>query len=81
MTLWNYIKSNMLANENQTMSENDAHMTFEEVVIWAEQFSERLKNIHCCAILCSSEMAASMSLLACFAAGVTALPLSMISGR
>ena len=81
MTLWNYIKSNMLANENQTMSENDAHMTFEEVVIWAEQFSERLKNIHCCAILCSSEMAASMSLLACFAAGVTALPLSMRYGE
>lgn len=81
MTLWQYIKDNMLENPTQVVSENNAKMTFEELVIWSEQFSNKLKNFQCCAILCESEMAASMSLLACFAAGVTAVPLSMRYGE
>lgn len=81
MTLWKYIKEKALNNSAQFISENDAKMTFEDIVIWAEIFAKRLNGIKCCAILCSSEMAASMALLACFAAEVTAVPLSMRYGE
>lgn len=81
MKLWNFIKEHMLKNPEQRICENEASLTFEETAIWAEGFAKRLNGVECCAILCSSEMAASMSLLACFAAGVTAVPLSMRYGE
>ncbi len=76
MNLWKYLKNKMQLNLQQKICENDAAMTFEEMIVFAEEFSKRLKGIKCCAILCQSEMAASMALLSCFAAEVTALPLS-----
>ncbi len=81
MNLWNFIKDRMLKNPTQNISENKASLSFEDTVIWAEIFAKKLSGIKCCAILCNSEMAASMSLLACFAAGVTAVPLSMRYGE
>lgn len=80
MSLWTYIKEHMLANPDQKICENGEALSFEETVIWAEEFSKKLRGFHSCAVLCSSEMAAAMSLLACFAAGVTAVPLSMRYG-
>ncbi len=81
MKLWNFLKEHMLLNSEQVIRENESKLTYEETVIWAEIFAKKLKKFNCCAILCSSEMAASMSLLACFAAGVTAVPLSMRYGQ
>lgn len=81
MKLWNFIKYYMLKNHNQQIAENGASLSFEETMIWAEEFSKKLHGIKCCAILCSSEMATSMSLLACFAAEVTAVPLSIRYGE
>lgn len=81
MTLWKYLKLNMLNHLTQVISENGAEMNFEELLIWAEKFSDKLKNFKCCAILCSSEMASAMALLACFAAEVTAVPLSLRYGK
>lgn len=81
MKLWNFIKEHMLKNPEQQIRENGASLSFEETVIWAEGFAKRLNGVECCAILCSSEMAAAMSLLACFAACVTAVPLSMRYGE
>lgn len=81
MTLWNYLKDKMLQNADQTICENDAVMTYEEITVWAESFADKLKRFHCCAVLCLSEIATSMSLLSCFAAGVTAVPLSMRYGQ
>lgn len=81
MKLWNYIKQHLLNHPNQSISENDTSLSFEDMAIWAEGFSKKLYSIDCCAILCSSEMAASMALLACFAAEVTAVPLSMRYGE
>ena len=81
MKLWNYIKQHLLSNPNQSISENGASLSFEDMAIWAEGFSKKLYGIDCCAILCSSEMAASMALLACFAADVTVVPLSMRYGE
>lgn len=81
MKLWNFIKEHMLKNPEQQICENGASLSFEETVIWAEGFAKRLAGVECCAILCSSEMAEAMSLLACFVAGVTALPLSKRYGE
>lgn len=81
MKLWNFVKQNMLRYPKQTVSENEAQMSFEELVIFAELFASRLQGLHCCAILCRSEMAAAMALLSCFAAEVTAVPLSMRYGE
>lgn len=81
MKLWKYLKNKMQPNMQQTVCEDGAVMTYEELVIFAEEFSKKLSGIRCCAILCQSEMAASMILLSCFAAGVTALPLSQRYGE
>lgn len=81
MKLWNYIKKHMLSNPNQNVCENSTTLSFENMAIWVEDFSKKLYGVDCCAILCSSEMAASMALLACFAAEVTAVPLSMRYGE
>lgn len=81
MKLWNYIKEHMMRTPEQTIRENSAALSFEESMIWAEGFAKKLRGFNCCAILCSSEMAAAMSLLACFAAEVTAVPLSMRYGE
>ncbi len=76
MKLWKFIKEEMLKHREQKITENQAELSFEDAVIYAEWFAERLRGIGCCAILCGSEMAASLALLSCFAAGVTAMPLS-----
>lgn len=81
MRLWNYIRQHLQNHPEQTVSESAASMSFEDMSIWAEEFSKKLYGIGCCAILCTSEMAASMALLACFAANVTAVPLSMRYGE
>ncbi|MBE6604922.1 MAG: acyl--CoA ligase, partial [Ruminococcaceae bacterium] len=81
MSLWNFIKEHMLKKPERQICENGASLSFEKTAIWAEEFGRRLRGVECCAILCSSEMAAAMSLLACFAAGVTAVPLSMRYGE
>lgn len=81
MKLWSYIKTHMMRHPEQKLREKSAVLSFEECMIWAEGFAESLRGFQCCAILCSSEMIAAMSLLACFAAEVTALPLSMRYGE
>ena len=81
MQLWKYLKNKMQSNLQQEIWENDVSMTFEEMIVFAEEFSKKLKGIKCCAILCQSEMAAGMALLSCFAADVTALPLSQRYGE
>lgn len=81
MKLWDYIKNKMQANLQQLVCENNASITFEELIIIVEEFSKRLRGITCCAILCQSEMAAGIAILSCFAAGVTAVPLSYRYGE
>lgn len=81
MKLWSFIKDYMMSHPSQKICENGAQLSFEETAIWAENFAKKLKGIQCCAILCSSEMATAMSLLACFSAQVTAIPLSMRYGE
>lgn len=81
MKLWKYLKNKMQLNPQQQLCENDASITFAEMIAFAEKFSKELKCFKCCAVLCKSEMAASIALLSCFAAEVTALPLSQRYGE
>ena len=76
MILWKTIKEKMQENLTQTVCEDSAEMTYEELIVFAEEFAKNLKDVQCCAILCRSEMSAAIALLSCFAAEVTALPLS-----
>ncbi len=81
MTLWNYLRNKMLQNPNQIVCESEAKMTYKEIVTFAEMFSKQLKGIKCCAILCNNEMLSALALISCFAAEVTAVPLSMRYGE
>lgn len=81
MRLWNMIKERMMENPTQKIGEGEACITYEEVVVLAELLASKLNGIKCCAICCNSEMAASFALLGCFAAGVTAMPISMRYGE
>ncbi len=79
--LWEYIREKMLFHREQRIEEKDAALSFEDAVMYAEIFSEKLAGIKCCAILCRSELAAAIALLACFARGITALPLPFRYGE
>lgn len=76
MNLWKYLKNKMENNLQQQICENEAVMFYEEIIVFAEEFAKKIKGLRSCAIMCRSEMAASMALLSCFAAEVTAIPLS-----
>lgn len=79
--LWKSIKEDLLKHPKQTMEENEVGLTFGDTASFAEGFAEQLRGQTCCAILCSSELATAVGLLSCFAAGVTALPLSSRYGE
>lgn len=76
MRLWRYIKEHLLRHPAQTICEDNAALSFEEMLIFVDKFSTQLSGIECCGIICKSELAAAIALLCCFAADVTALPLS-----
>lgn len=73
--LWEVMKRSMLSHPGSHITEDNATMTYEEALIFAEAFASKLKG-PCYAVLCQSELMASLALLSCFAAGVTAVPLS-----
>ena len=56
-------------------------MTYGEIMDFAGRFAGELDGFECCAVICRSEMAAGVALLGCFAAGVTAVPLSVRYGE
>ena len=43
--LWEFLKSKMQKNPNKRVCENGAEITFEELIVFAENFSEKLKGI------------------------------------
>lgn len=76
MGLWKYIKEHMQNHLTQTVSERNSSLCYEELIIYTEAFAKKLDGEECCAIYCKSELAAVIILLGCFAAGITAVPLS-----
>lgn len=80
MTLWEYIKRKMLKTPAQTICENGASMTYEDICIFAESFAKKLSGKYY-AILCNYEMMSAMALFACIAAGKPAIPLPTRYGK
>ena len=78
--LWDYLKNKMLKFPAKRLCEDKASLTYEETVIFAEKFAEKLESPYY-VIFCHSEMAAALAILSCFAAGVTAVPLSYRYGE
>lgn len=78
--LWNEIKKALLRSPEKTVGE-DRVFTFAEFAKKAEDLSKKLIGAKCCAILCRSETQSALWLCACFAAGVTAVPLSLRYGK
>ncbi len=81
MILWNYLSEYMRKHPSKTVGEGDLEITYEKLMLYAEAFAKKLKGQKCCAIYCKSELAASIALLGCFAAGVTTVPLSLRYGE
>ena len=80
MKLWSYIREKMLETPEQTLCEGDAVITYEELCVFAEHYAKNL-NASYYAILCHSELAAAMALIACIAAGKPAVPFPMRYGK
>lgn len=78
--LWEYLKNKMLEQPTQTVCENGASLTYEELCIFAEEFAKKLTADYY-GILCNCEMLAAMALLACIAAGKPAVPLPTRYGK
>ena len=81
MKLWNHIKKHMLKTPFQTIEEGTCSMTYEDAIIFAESFAKHIKKEKCCAIICGSELMQAIALLSCFAANITAVPLSVRYGE
>lgn len=80
MKLWKHIKAALAAHPNQKVFEAESEMTYEELLILAETYAERLRGESSCAVICRSELASAMGLLACFAAEIPAIPISLRYG-
>jgi len=81
MNLWKYIKDRMMQNHLQLICEKDKSFNYTEVTNIVEEFAKKISHEKCCAVICSSELYSAMALLSCFAAGVTAAPISMRYGE
>lgn len=81
MKLWNYLRKKLIEHSYQTVCEGSDEISFEKLAKETEEFAKTLSEIRCCAILCKSELMTAKALLACFAAGITAVPLSKRYGE
>lgn len=73
--LWKYLKRNMLNNPKQVVFNDSNKITYYELINIAEKFGKCLVH-HKYGILCKSDLNSAKAILACIAAGVTAVPLS-----
>ena len=79
--LWTKLKSRMIKYQNQIISEGDINITYKKMIVLAEYFAKKISGKKCCGILCRSELNAAIAVMACIAAGVTAVPLSYRYGE
>lgn len=75
------IQERMTQHPKQTVCEENAEISYEELLAFIETFSGKIRNYESCAILCKSELMSAIMLLSCFAADVTAIPLSFRYGE
>lgn len=79
--LWNEIKTEMLKNPKQIVCEDNTKKSYSQIIEMAEKFAQSIDNEKCCAVMCDSQLMEAIALLACFAANVTAVPLSLRYGE
>ena len=80
MKLWQELKEHMLKNPTATICEGNAIMTYEELCIYAETLAASLTESYY-GILCQSDLASIMGMLACIASGKTAIPMPTRYGK
>ncbi len=73
--LWEYMKANLLRYDNAEVYNREERVVFKELVVQAESFAKRLGGQKY-GICCKSDVQSVKAILACLAAGVTAVPLS-----
>lgn len=78
--IWQELRRRMLHAPGQTVTEGSRVLTYRGMVRMAEKLAGTL-NEPAYAILCRSELQAAIALLACLAAGRTAVPLSYRYGE
>ena len=80
-TLWEYLQKALLDHPDKTAEDGNTVVTYKTLEAVAEKIASQLVGEKLCAICCRSELKTAMAVLGCFAAGVTALPLSMRYGE
>ena len=81
MQLWKIIRGKLQENPTQIIKNNTEEFTYSAVIKYAEIFANKIKGEKCCAVYCKSEILSAFIILSCFAAGVTAVPLSARYGE
>ena len=81
MRLWNHLRQQLLKYKEQVLCEGSKQISFGSLLKTTEEFAKQLEGALCCAVFCDSEYMAAQAILICFAAGVTALPLSKRYGE
>ena len=81
MKLWNEIRKCLIENEKQKVCEGKTDNTYGGLLAFAESCAGLIVKYKCVAVMCDSELMAAKAILTCFAAGVTAVPLSRRYGE
>ena len=79
--LWETISRRMDEYPRGIVTDGETCFTYGRLRKLAEEFSKELRGRSCCAVLCKSDLMTGAALLSCFAAGVTAVPLSYRYGK
>ena len=79
--LWNYLKLQMMKYPNKKLCDiNNCSYSYSEIIVIVENFSKELVS-DSYAILCKSELNATIGVLACLASKKVAIPLSYSYGK
>ncbi|MBQ2775250.1 MAG: acyl--CoA ligase [Clostridia bacterium] len=78
--LWEFLSEKVLSNPSKLLADGNGTITYKELHENVMLLSRKLKR-HCkYAILCESELYAATAILACFASGAVAVPMSVRYG-
>ena len=78
--LFDFLQERMRQFPTQTISDENTTLTYSEALNFSESFAKEIQ-VKKVGILCRSELNTGLGLLACFKAGVTAVPLSLRYGE
>jgi long-chain acyl-CoA synthetase len=83
--LWETLKENMSHFPTAALYDENTEYAYPEFIVKIKKLADEISNIspqvYKCAVLCKSELNTGIAILACFAASITAIPLSMKYGE